>query len=43
MIDEAPASRYARICMAADQAAALIPSGAKVAMGLGIAQPPAIL
>lgn len=40
---DAPASLYASICMPADQAAALIPSGAKVAMGLGVAQPPAIL
>lgn len=37
------ASLYARILMPADQAAALIPSGSKVAMGLGVAQPPAIL
>lgn len=29
--------------MAADQAVALIPSGAKVAMGLGVSQPPALL
>jgi itaconate CoA-transferase len=31
-----------RLC-SADQAAALIPSGAKIAMGMGVSQPPALL
>lgn len=38
-----PSTLYSKHLMKADQAAALIPSGAKVAMGLGVAQPPAIL
>lgn len=42
-MNKTPSTLYSRILMNADQAAALIPSGAKVAMGLGIAQPPAIL
>lgn len=40
---DAPATRYARILMPAAQAVALIPSGSRVAMGLGVSQPPAIL
>ncbi len=34
---------YQQRLMSARQAAALIPSGAKIAMGLGVAQPPALL
>lgn len=34
---------YAQRLMSADEAAALIPSGARVAMGLGFSQPPALL
>lgn len=42
-MSDAPASLYASKRMSAGQAAALIPPGARVAMGLGAAQPPAIL
>lgn len=38
-----PNALYARRLMSAAQAAALIPAGARVAMGLGFSQPPAIL
>lgn len=37
------AALYRSRIMTADQAVALIPSGAKIAMGLGVSQPPAIL
>jgi itaconate CoA-transferase len=37
------AALYRSRIMAADRAAALIPSGAKIAMGLGVSQPPALL
>ncbi len=37
------AQLYADRLMSADAAAALIPSGARVSMGLGVSQPPAIL
>lgn len=37
------AALYRSRVMTADQAVALIPSGAKIAMGLGVSQPPAIL
>lgn len=36
-------ARYADCLMDADAAAALIPSGARIAMGLGVSQPPALL
>lgn len=42
-MSDIPASLYAHKRMSAEQAAALVPSGARVSMGLGIAQPPAIL
>jgi len=38
-----PNALYARRLMSAAEAAALIPSGARVAMGLGFSQPPALL
>ena len=37
------AQLYADRLVSADAAAALIPSGARVSMGLGVSQPPAIL
>ena len=37
------AALYAERLKTPDQAAALIVSGAKVAMGLGVSQPPALL
>jgi len=39
----ADAELYRSRLMTADQAVALIPSGAKIAMGLGVSQPPALL
>ena len=38
-----PNALYAQRLMSAAEAAALIPTGARVAMGLGFSQPPAIL
>jgi itaconate CoA-transferase len=43
MPDPAHASLYAERLMTAGRAAALIPSGARVVMGLGVSQPPALL
>ena len=39
----APADLYRERLMTADRAVALIPSGARIAMGLGVSQPPAVL
>ena len=43
MPDPAHAAFYAERLMTAGQAVALIPSGARVVMGLGVSQPPALL
>lgn len=39
----APADLYRERLMTAEQAVTLIPSGARIAMGLGVSQPPAVL
>ena len=43
MPDPTHASQYAERLMTAGQAVALVPSGARVVMGLGVSQPPALL